>query len=447
MTGLVEPRPINVEMVPVDRSLHRLRSAIWIYFLLLILEGAVRKWIPPLSAPFLIIRDPFAIFIWFTGFRLKIGDRRAWICFYAFACIITVLGLLQTIGSSINPLIILYGWRSYVLHLPVIIVLAAILDAEDLRKIGKGILLLSIPMTALMVLQYRSSPDSFLNRGASEAGGQIAGALGHVRPAGTFSFITGPIGFYPVVAAFCLWGLARKDLFPRWLVVTASIATVIAIPVSISRTIAITIGVMLILGLLGSIVRGGIAFSPDRLPQIALGVIVGLVVLVGVAQLPLVQDAADTFTARWTQAQGTSGDNSALESRSVSIFTEVLDPVAKVSILGTGIGSGSTVAVAINGEDGENFQYGENAVQRNVFELGSWLGPLFAMARFVFAAAIVISCVRTLSRGSFLPWFLAFPAAMNLILGAFDQTTSQGFVVSVAGICLAAIRNSREVVL
>ena len=39
-----------------------LKKLFWAYFLLLIFEGALRKWVmPQLSAPLLLIRDPLAL--------------------------------------------------------------------------------------------------------------------------------------------------------------------------------------------------------------------------------------------------------------------------------------------------------------------------------------------------------------------------------------------------
>jgi len=47
-----------------------LKKLFWAYFLLLIFEGALRKWIVPgLSAPLLLIRDPLGLLILIEAFR------------------------------------------------------------------------------------------------------------------------------------------------------------------------------------------------------------------------------------------------------------------------------------------------------------------------------------------------------------------------------------------
>jgi hypothetical protein len=186
-------------------------------------------------------------------------------------------------------------------------------------------------------------------------------------------------------------------------------------------------------------------FKPQRLPQIGIVLAAAALVIVGLAQVPFVQDAANTFTTRWTLAQGSTGDNSALEKRSVSMFTAVLDPISETPIIGMGIGAGSSVAAAINGEDGEQFQYGEMPSQKHVYELGSWIGPVFVLGRFGLSILLILTSFRLLYQGSILPWLLMVPASADLITGALDQTTAQGFFMVVLGVWLATARLAHEV--
>ena len=47
-----------------------LKKLFWLYFLLLIFEGALRKWVVPgFSAPLLLVRDPVAILIIIEAYR------------------------------------------------------------------------------------------------------------------------------------------------------------------------------------------------------------------------------------------------------------------------------------------------------------------------------------------------------------------------------------------
>src|ERR1700760_4545945 len=62
-----------------ERGERIVRSLIWTYFVLLIIEGALRKWVvPQLSNPLLVIRDPVALAIYFFSLRAGVFPRNAW---------------------------------------------------------------------------------------------------------------------------------------------------------------------------------------------------------------------------------------------------------------------------------------------------------------------------------------------------------------------------------
>ncbi|HEY4284826.1 MAG TPA: hypothetical protein VGM62_17320, partial [Chthoniobacterales bacterium] len=55
---------------PEARAGRYIRYLIWLYFWLLLVEGALRKWLlPDLSNPLLVIRDPVALAIYALSFR------------------------------------------------------------------------------------------------------------------------------------------------------------------------------------------------------------------------------------------------------------------------------------------------------------------------------------------------------------------------------------------
>ena len=56
----------------------RLRTLAWIYVVLLIFEGSLRKWIvPALDTPLLIIRDPLVIWIYYQAWQSRLSFRSA----------------------------------------------------------------------------------------------------------------------------------------------------------------------------------------------------------------------------------------------------------------------------------------------------------------------------------------------------------------------------------
>ena len=65
---------------PENPTIRNIRRLIWLYFWLLLIEGALRKWVlPQLSNPLLIIRDPVVILIYVLAFHARVFPRNAWV--------------------------------------------------------------------------------------------------------------------------------------------------------------------------------------------------------------------------------------------------------------------------------------------------------------------------------------------------------------------------------
>jgi hypothetical protein len=328
-----------------------------------------------------------------------------------------------------------------VLHLPVIFVTASVFTFEDLKKMGKWILLVSLPMTVLMLLQYEAPSEAWLNKGATADAIQLPSALGHIRPAGTFSFVTGPMSFVPLVGAFVLWGLSTKGLYPRWLLISSGIALVILVPFSGSRTIALEIGALLALAFFGGLIRGTLMFNPAKVPQIVAGIIGAVVLSAFLYSIPFVQDGILTFTTRWNGAnEAEGGATSAIESRGLGGFTRVFEDAAGAPFFGTGIGSASNFASAYQ-QGYVTFALGEGAWERELYELGSF-GLIFLGLRMLLTILLVIMAFRALKKNSILSWYLLSGCVVNLLTGLLDQPTSQGFFIFGAALILTGINNS-----
>jgi hypothetical protein len=425
---------------------HRIRLLLWSYLWLLVLEGAVRKWVPGFSAAFLLVRDPIALAIGWYGAKLGIGSRLVWNVFCIYAALITVLGLLQIVAGENTFLIFLYGWRSYVLHIPVIIVAQHFWRGDELHKVLKWFLSLSIPMTMLMCLQYVAPASSFLNAGAQgEGSSQLEGALGHIRPAGTFSFITGPSTFYPLVAAICFYGFffSRRP-FNRNLLMFASGAVLLAIPISVSRTLALSVGIVIVCGFIAALIRSATEQSGAILPKILYGVVVFFFLTVALAQTSLAKDAIETFVARWTSAAGDEGATVTLSERVLSTVTSPLGLAADVPLIGGGIGAGSVAASFLRSGDNTVFIFGEGSLEREFTELGLIFGSFFLLFRLTCAVLYAVISLKDLRRGTVLSWLLILPACSSIFLAQLDQATAQGFLVVTIGLALGSLPRSED---
>ena len=142
---------------PIVREPHMsmLKKLFWAYFLLLIFEGALRKWIvPQLAGPLLVVRDPVAFFIIAEAYRTRKWPREWSAVVGILTAGILVLCFVQLVVGETRWFIALYGLRSYLLPFPVAFIMGSNLDEEDLRKFGKCTLWLLLPLTALEIAQY-----------------------------------------------------------------------------------------------------------------------------------------------------------------------------------------------------------------------------------------------------------------------------------------------------
>jgi hypothetical protein len=168
-----------------------IRRLIWLYFFLLVYEGALRKWIvPSLANPLLIVRDPVVILIYALSVSKGVFPEEAFVGWTIGLGALTFLMSLVT-GTG-NLFVSLYGWRTDFLHLPLIFLMAKILTPADVRKLCLAILITAVPMALLVMAQFKAGPTAWVNVGVGGGeGGQLDVGFGKIRPPGTFPLPTG----------------------------------------------------------------------------------------------------------------------------------------------------------------------------------------------------------------------------------------------------------------
>jgi hypothetical protein len=412
-----------------------LKWTIWLYLILLIFEGSLRKWVfPGAQEALLIIRDPLLLLSYALAVGCGIVPRNKFMI--ALVGLIGASLVFSFLAGQTNLLVTAYGLRTNYLHIPLIWVMAEALDRDDVEKLGSFTLLMALPMTLLMIVQFRSPMDAYINRGVGgDEVGQIYGAAGRIRPPGFFSFITGPMVFFPLAAAFFLHQatVGRRLLWP--IVVACGLAIFIALPVSISRGTMITTGIvgvtyvvcMMRLGLInGSIVR--FAFT-------------GVALLVALSFLPVFREAQTVFMSRWDTAAAESDGNAwgTLISRVTSGFTEPFDYAAQAPFFGHGIGVGSNVGSRLlSGRVG--FLLAENEWGKTFLELGPILGGAFIAFRTILTAYLLAIALRALlSNRDPLPMGLWAACAPAVLLHQWAPPTFLGFAVFGAGLLMASV--------
>lgn len=420
----------------------KVQLLLWAYFWLLIFEGALRKWVlPGFSNPLLVVRDPVAILAILAGWQLlRHSPWWRWILgFWAIAAIAVVLAVFGGHGDLFTAV---YGARILVLHFPLIFLFPLVFDRDDAWAFAKALLLVCIPMTVLIGFQYSLPQSHFLNLApGGEEGGGFAGALGKSRPPGTFSFTNGVSTFYPLAAAaLAAWITAIPWRRGRWIWASAA-ALIIALPVSISRTILFGYALVVAFTVFAA------ALSGRAIRNFLIGSVVVAGLFFGVSQLAIFQDAREAFNARWqvaTEAEGgEDGVAGVLAKRVGGSFLLGLGMLPEVPLAGVGIGLGTNVGARL--ATGERaFLIAEGAWGATIGELGPVLGVVLLLMRLAFAGTMAIAAASQALKKNTLPLILCSSALPAMVLGGTAQPTSLGFLVLSCGMVLAACNPTRE---
>lgn len=418
-----------------------LKKLFWIYFLLLIFEGALRKWIlPGLSAPLLLVRDPVGIMILVEAFRTGKWPRK-----WETVTGILAAGLLLLCAAQMivvgNPLITaVYGLRSYLLAFPVAFVMGENLTADDLRKFGLCTIWILLPLTALEVAQYLAPPGSFLNKGAYEGSVQIYYVEGHTRASGTFSFVAGPTSYVPLAAAFVVYGLMHERFAKKWLLWAATGALILSIPVVGARTIVFelagVVGCAIITSLLGGAQLGKV--FKIAAPVLALFFLVSL--------LPVFTQASASFKRRVTDANAQEGGGSTrrvLAKRALAPVQNQLEVTDFMSNpLGVGMGKGAAAISKLTTGD-VKFITGEGEFGRVIGEMGPFPGLAFMLFRLILALTLIAQALAAARRKEPLALLLAPMALPGIFFAILEQPTEQGFVIIGLAFTLASLNLSK----
>jgi hypothetical protein len=423
-----------------QRRMPFIKKLFWAYFLLLIFEGALRKWIlPQYSAPLLLVRDPIAVLIIIEAYRTNKWPARWSAVTGALAAGLIALCVIQVVVNN-NPWVAaVYGLRSYLLPFPVAFIMGESLDEKDLRMFSLCTLWLLLPETAIAVAQYVAPASSFVNAAAYSGAAQIGYVGQHVRASGTFSYVIGLALYGPLAAAFILYGLVQQKSAHQWLLWAAGFALILSVPVTGSRT--------LLFELAGVIVCAGVAaaFGLSQF-QKSLKILVPLLAVFVLASfLPVFSESAQSFNERFSEANETEGGGNTgltIAHRTViPIATRLEQTNFAKDPFGLGMGRGAA-AVSAYLEGSAKFEAGENDIDRAIIELGPVPGIIFTLFRFALALTVLVKAFLKARKGDALALLLAPLMFSEVTIGILEQTTDQGFMVVALAFSLAALKKT-----
>jgi hypothetical protein len=200
----------------------RWRWAVIAVLVLVVTEGALRKWIFPEVANYIYFAKDFVLLAAYAGFCMENTTRSTTVSFGLFPVVLSVAALivgLQVFNSRLGePLIGLFGFKAYLIYAPLSILVPYLFaDTRDLERFLKYYSLLVIPVCFLGMVQFARPGDNMLNQyvAVGDTAGSIAtfGVEGDVRArvTGTFSYISGMVTYLVVGAVLVIPSFARRS--------------------------------------------------------------------------------------------------------------------------------------------------------------------------------------------------------------------------------------------
>lgn len=182
------------------------RRLLWVFALLVIVDGAIRKWVFPEYGDLIYIAKDAFIAVAALLYLLQRSPRlpeavnrtslRLWLALYgSWAAISCVNPHLPTVAVS------MLGFRSHILYMSLIFLVPAALPfggGSLLKATERYAMFAVVPILLFGAFQYFQPVDSWVNRYAAEtklADIATAGTLGRARITGTFSYISGMASF------------------------------------------------------------------------------------------------------------------------------------------------------------------------------------------------------------------------------------------------------------
>ncbi|WP_264565360.1 hypothetical protein [Flavobacterium sp. N3904] len=414
-----------------------LKIAIWLYFLLWIFEGALRKWVlPSLATPLLIVRDPIAIYIIIRAIYLNVKFTNVYL---VSAIIITLLSLIVTLTFGHGNLFVgVYGARIMLLHFPLIFIIGAVFTKDDILKMGYLLLAINILMSLIVYLQFVSPQSAFINIGlGGEGSSGFSGAMGYFRPPGTFSFITGLSSFYIMVSVFVFYFWLSKEPVSKSLLIASTLALIFSLPLTVSRT---AVGGVLLVGFFAFI---GSATSFKTLMRIVLTIFVLFALFILLQKTTTIFNlGTEVFMSRVdTASEQSGGFEESFFSRAVDGFVSPIVKLLKLPLFIGNLGMGTNAgAQMLSGSNG--FLIAEDELGRIGGEQGLLLGGGTIVLRLGLALSLFLKSIRLPNEDKLLPMIFCGTALFSLTQGQWAQPSMLGYSVMVIGLLLASINKN-----
>jgi hypothetical protein len=156
-----------------ERTIRNINNAIFIFYILMFLEGMLRKWLAPqLSSAFFFIKDPVLLYMYYICWKKRMFPKTVLFqCSVILAVTFFMLAMAQMLIYTSAFFISVYGWRSYFMFMPLAFIMQKHMTKKDVIRIAKFTCYIGIPIAILCYIQYLNPPEAFINRNVGENSG------------------------------------------------------------------------------------------------------------------------------------------------------------------------------------------------------------------------------------------------------------------------------------
>jgi len=436
---------IELKRLRLEQKRQLIVNLVLVIYWLMILEGALRKWIAPRYYDVLLaIKDPIVLYIYFLAIPEGLYIKKNRVVSYGFFLFYFLMffGIVQYGVLGINPIVVGYGWRNYCLYLPLIFVIGENFKGNDLRRLIKHTLLLAIPMSFLVYKQFSSPLTDIVN--LPPPGGAVYtiehGTTGFTaRPTGTFSSYHGQQMFAGSLSA-CLiatWILPPVNrplnAFFLWI---STIAVMTNIFLTGTRAPLLLAFSILSAAWLGSFI------VKDRMIRLRSRVIPIAITVLGILVLTMFYDKALELVKKRSQSSGAASIESTI-SRSFYQITSFWRFVGYFRNDPIGFGMAHTSRPGrFYVASGEVPRTDEDEWSRIIGDLGPYAGLAFIFFRIWLTWQLIAGAINAAKRSSNpTPILLAaFTAPVFLFWYATHIVSVHDYAWLFAGFCMAANR-------
>ncbi|MBW4462395.1 MAG: hypothetical protein KME47_19470 [Nodosilinea sp. WJT8-NPBG4] len=303
---------------------------------LVVLEGALRKWVLPQASQLIYFLKDFVLigaylrYFLLSPVQTRIFTQKPFILILV-GCM-AVWGGVQVFNPSLgSPVIGLFGFKSYFLYVPLVWLVPQMFSTEEkLYQFIRNYLLLLIPVCILAIAQFFSPPTSPLNVYAWGEDGPavVSSGLGTVRVTGTFSYLTG-YATYLLTCLCLLLPVVSRPQPPLWQVLALTEGGLIAVTSFMTGSRGLVLGSVLLIagyGLLLALTSFS-NFSSSARKLVLPGI---------VSFLAVSQGGRLAFESFWSRVESA---NDSIAARILSPFTEPFSNFALKGLDGYGLGS------------------------------------------------------------------------------------------------------------